>query len=119
MMQIRHLLLATLAVAPMLSAAESTVTTMVGGAPTASSLTHISFDGDNVTLTFADLSTLTADMASVSVVLDHTNTALDAIVADPSLPTGIYDLSGRRIADRQEGLQPGVYIVNGKKILVK
>ena len=32
---------------------------------------------------------------------------------------GVYSLSGQRIADSTEGLQKGVYIVNGRKTVVK
>ena len=36
--------------------------------------------------------------------------------AAESSRTGIYDLSGRRIAEPAE---PGIYIMNGKKVIVK
>ena len=36
-------------------------------------------------------------------------------VADVKPQTGVYSLSGQRVADRTEGLQKGVYIVNGRK----
>ncbi len=34
-------------------------------------------------------------------------------------PSSVYDLQGRRIAHSMKDLQPGVYIVNGKKIIVR
>ena len=40
-------------------------------------------------------------------------------VADVKPQTGVYSLSGQRVADRTEGLQKGVYIVNGRKTVVK
>ena len=44
------------------------------------------------------------------------NTSVDDVRCETSLPSGIYDLSGRKI-ERVEN--PGIYIVNGKKVLVK
>lgn len=42
---------------------------------------------------------------------------IDTVVTDaPASRTGIYDLQGRRL---QSITQPGIYIVNGKKVLVK
>lgn len=40
-------------------------------------------------------------------------------VADVKPHTGVYSLSGQRVADSTEGLQKGVYIVNGRKTIVK
>ena len=45
------------------------------------------------------------------------------LISNPS-PTdkgGIYDLQGRKIGQRSEvkGLKPGIYIVNGKKVVIK
>ena len=50
-------------------------------------------------------------------------TGIETIEADAQAPamTGIYDLSGVRFPDNTDvkSLQPGFYIVNGKKLLVK
>lgn len=100
--------------------ADSTVTTTVDGQTDSRTLSKITFDGNNVTLTFDDASTLTADMSLVSVALDHTNaTALNELLNDSSKPSGVYNLKGQRIAETPAGLEPGVYISNGQKILVK
>lgn len=48
-------------------------------------------------------------------ILDGT-TGIDAVVGEGAEVEGIYDLSGRRI---KEMTAPGVYIVNGKKIIKK
>ena len=42
-------------------------------------------------------------------------TAIDSIADDEAVSTAIYDLTGRRV----EKVEKGIYIVNGKKILVK
>ena len=38
---------------------------------------------------------------------------------DESNPSAVYDLQGRRVAHSAKDLQPGIYIINGKKIVVK
>ena len=32
---------------------------------------------------------------------------------------GVYNLRGQKVGDTLQGLQPGLYIVNGKKIVIK
>ena len=100
--------------------AESKVVTTVNGTPENRELVRITFDGDNAILSFADNTTETADMSLVSVSLNHDDSsALDAIIADPEKPAGLYNLRGERVADTPEGLTKGIYIVNGQKMLVK
>ena len=49
-----------------------------------------------------------------------TGLAVPTTTNDDSLPLRIYDLNGRRInAQSVNGLQPGIYVVNGKKMYVK
>ena len=40
-------------------------------------------------------------------------------IKDESNPSAVYDLQGRRVAHSAKDLQPGIYIINGKKIVVK
>ena len=40
-------------------------------------------------------------------------------IKDESNPSAVYDLQGRRVAHSAKDLQPGIYIINGKKIIVK
>ena len=67
------------------------------------SFTLSRYDGDTVTdVTIStDIETLPADTLPQDTDSRH---------------TGIYDLSGRRIAEPTE---PGIYIMNGKKVIVK
>ncbi len=48
-------------------------------------------------------------------------TAIDFVVNDNAVPTAVYDLSGRKVADkaRSKGLKRGLYIVGGKKVMVQ
>jgi hypothetical protein len=48
--------------------------------------------------------------------------AVESIAADPVVKhPGVYTLSGQRLNEtgETEGLVPGVYLVNGKKMVVK
>lgn len=47
---------------------------------------------------------------------DSTPTAINGVAADKVADTAVYDLSGRRVYGK---LQKGLYIVNGKKVVVK
>lgn len=100
--------------------ADSKVVTTINGTPETRELVRITFDGDNVVLNFSDDSSCLADMSEVTVTLTHEEqSAIDEIMADPTKPTGVYNLKGQRIADTPEGLKAGVYIVNGQKVLVR
>ena len=45
-----------------------------------------------------------------------TPTAINGVAADKTVNTAVYDLSGRRVYGK---LPKGVYIMNGKKVVVK
>lgn len=51
-----------------------------------------------------------------SVAFDGSVTAINNIAADKVADTAVYDLSGRRVNGK---LQKGLYIMNGKKVVVK
>ena len=61
----------------------------------------------------------------LSVILDGETTGIDDITDDAMGENGpVYDLQGRRVADRLDDnarsqLPAGVYIVGGKKVIVK
>lgn len=105
------------------ASADSTIVTTVDSQPQAGLIEKMTFDKQNpdmVTLHFADGQTLAVDLALVSVSLDHSgNTAIEEIIANPEMKSGVYNLKGQRVADTPEGLAPGVYVSNGVKILVK
>ena len=67
------------------------------------SFTLSCYDGDTVTD-----GTISTDLETLP--------AASLPQAAESRRTGIYDLSGRRIAEPAE---PGIYIMNGKKVIVK
>lgn len=57
-----------------------------------------------------------AEAPRVSIVIDGMTTAIEGISADNAAPTGTYTLSGLKT---ERPTKKGVYIVNGKKVVVK
>ena len=83
-------------------------------------LTKITFDGDNVILHFKDgTTTQTKDMETI--VIDMSNaTAIETVRQVESLKgKGVYNLRGQYVGQGVEGLQKGLYIVDGKKVIIK
>lgn len=101
--------------------ADSTIVTTVDGAARDKHLVSMTFDGDNVILTYHDASTETADMSLVAVTLSHDDkSAIETIINDEKKPAGVYNLKGQRIADTPDNCQPGTIIIyNGKTMIVK
>lgn len=57
----------------------------------------------------------------VSSRLNGTVTAVKGITtaASKTNSTGVYTLTGVKVADKADGLRPGFYIINGKKLVIK
>ena len=93
----------------------------VGGEQLEGFVTSIAFDGDNVVLTLEDNTTLTAPMEGVAVSLAYQGVA-DGIgqpEAGGPRPAAVYTISGQYVGNSAEGLPKGVYIVGGKKLVIK
>ena len=60
------------------------------------------------------------DIKAFTIAFDE-ETAIDFVVNDNAVPTAVYDLSGRKVADKahSKGLKRGLYIVGGKKVMVQ
>lgn len=99
--------------------ADSKVTTSIEGVDSGKELVKMTFNESVVTLTFSDLTTIEADMDIVRVTLDHSTSAIDKILADPDKIKGIYNLKGQYLGESTDNLSPGIYIINGQKIVVK
>lgn len=62
------------------------------------------------------------DVASFSKMSfgDNTPTAIESIETEPTkVQVEVYDLNGRRIYQKKESLPRGLYIINGKKVIIK
>ena len=86
-------------------------------------VTEITFDGDNVTLNYADNSSETKDMSLVSLSFSYSydsTTGINKIEeVKKSLQGKVFNLNGQLVGNSLEGLSKGIYIVNGKKVIIK
>lgn len=58
--------------------------------------------------------------AGIKVVIDGTATGIEDLVIDGIKANGrVYNLNGQYVGNSLNGLQPGIYIQNGKKVVVK
>lgn len=58
--------------------------------------------------------------AAINVVIDGTTTGIEDLVVDGVKANGrVYNLNGQYVGNSLNGLQPGIYIQNGKKVVVK
>lgn len=61
-----------------------------------------------------------AEATKYNVVIDGTATGIEDLVIDGVKANGrVYNLNGQYVGNNLNGLQPGLYIQNGKKIVVK
>lgn len=61
-----------------------------------------------------------AEATKYKVVIDGTATGIEDLVVDGVKANGrVYNLNGQYVGNSLNGLQPGLYIQNGKKIVVK
>lgn len=86
-------------------------------------VSKITFEGDNVVITYNNgTATTTADMATV--VLDFTIvTGIDerlALTRKEGLEgKAVYNLKGQQVGNSAGRLAKGVYIIEGKKVIIK
>ena len=109
-------LLAVLAVAAAFAAKKPTV--VVKGTAVEKTPVRITFDGDQVVVTFSDQSQQTEPMSDVVVRFEDDATGIRSVRQEPRQEhKGVYDLQGRKADDRR--LSKGVYVVNGRKVVIK
>ena len=79
---------------------------------------EIRFDANNALLLFTDGTEMTVDMQRIRLTLDYDESAgVGTVRLDDNEETRIYDLQGRHV--EAENVREGVYIVNGKKVVIK
>lgn len=62
----------------------------------------------------------TMDVSTMSINVDNGLSAIREVRSDsPRTVRGVYSLSGQRLADEPTGLRPGLYIVDGRKRMVR
>ena len=101
--------------------ADNKQTVKVDGQVIGKTITEITFDDDNVTLCYADNSSDTMDMSLVSLSFTYGTSAGIHQVEQlkEALQGKVFNLNGQLVGNSVEGLSKGVYIVNGKKVIIK
>ena len=115
----RHLLVLGLSLLSLGAMADDVQTVTIGGTPVDKTVKQITFDGDNVILHFTDNSTDTKDMAADVKIAFKLSTAIEHLGLETVKDAKIYNLRGQYMGDNLQNMPAGVYIQNGKKVIVK
>lgn len=120
-MKKKYMLSACLALSTLCAQADTGETVVINGSVNDGFVTSITFDGDDAILSFADGKTATADMSQVSITLtyDPGDTAIRDVRQENTAAPRVYSVSGQYVGCSTEGLRSGVYIVNGKKVVIR
>lgn len=101
--------------------AETEQTVIINGTEIDKFVSDLTFNGNNVTLQFDDNTSQTEDMSKVSISLSYENaTGITNITSmDNSGKSKVYNLNGQYMGKDANALNKGVYIINGKKTVIK
>lgn len=99
--------------------ADTKQTVKIDGTTVDKTVERLTFDGDKVVLTFTDHSTQTEDMELVSIDFFYSGTGISRVKTDEMSGKHIYNLNGQYLGIGLEGRAKGVYVVDGKKVVVK
>lgn len=101
--------------------AETEQTVIINGTEIDKFVSNLTFNGNNVTLQFDDNTSLTEDMSKVSISLSYENTTgiINITSMDNSGKSKVYNLNGQYMGKDANALNKGVYIINGKKTVIK
>ena len=95
-------------------------TVTIDGQVIEKTVSEITFDGDNVVLHYADNSSDQADMSLVTLSFSYTTTGISQVEGiKKALQGKVYNLQGQCVGSSLQGLSKGVYIINGKKVIIK
>ena len=100
--------------------AGSKQTVKIDGQLIEKTVSEITFDGDNVVLQYADNTSDQADMSLVTLSFTYQTTAISQVEdIKKALRGKVYNLQGQYVGSSLQGLSKGVYIINGKKVIIK
>lgn len=122
MKQLRLILVIILSACWIGSWAKGKQTTTINGLTIGKSAKKITFSGEKAMIVYADGSKQTENMGLIQLSFTYsTNGGIKKIeTAEQKLvDTRVYNLNGQYVGTTLNGLSKGVYIVNGKKVVVK
>ena len=100
--------------------ADNKQTVTIGGSQVGTTVKEITFDGDNVTLSYADGTDETLDMSLVKLSFAYNTTGISNIETSNKVLAGkVFNLNGQLVGTSTQNLNKGIYIVNGKKVIIK
>lgn len=100
--------------------ADTSQVVTVNGSVVDKNVISLTFSGDNVTMTFDDESSQTEDMSLINIAFSYDATGIRDIQASESAKDKkVYSISGQYLGKTTDRLGKGIYIVNGKKIVIK
>lgn len=83
-------------------------------------VTEITFDGDNVVLQYSDNTSDNGDMSLVTLSFTYQTTGISQVEGiKQALQGKVYNLQGQCVGSSPKGLSKGVYMINGKKVIIK
>ena len=116
-------LLAFVVMLAVVSWADNKQTVIVNGTTQSQAVKRITFNGDEIVLVFADNTQQTVEMTAVKIdfVYDNVENSVFYQMETPKVKeqTGIYNLNGQSVIVSREKLPKGIYIVDGRKEVVK
>lgn len=100
--------------------ADNKQTVTIDGQVIEQTISEITFDGDNVVLHYADNTSATEGMSLVTLSFSYTTTGISQVEGIKKVLQGkVYNLQGQCVGSSLQGLSKGVYIINGKKVIIK
>ena len=100
--------------------AGSKQTVKIDGQLIEKTVSEITFDGDNVVLQYADNTSDQADMSLATLSFTYQTTGISQVEdIKKALRGKVYNLQGQYVGSSLQGLSKGVYIINGKKVIIK
>jgi hypothetical protein len=100
--------------------ADNKQTLTIDGAQVSKTVREITFDGDNVTLSYANGTDETQDMSLVKLSFAYITTGISNIETSNKVLAGkVFNLNGQLVGTSTQNLSKGIYIVNGKKVIIK
>ena len=100
--------------------ADNKQTVKIDGQVIDKTITEITFDGDNVVLQYSDNTSDQADMSLVTLSFTYQTTGISQVEGiKQALQGKVYNLQGQYVGSSPKGLSKGVYMINGKKVIIK